>query len=517
VNSHSDSQLLRAYAEHCSEPAFAELVRRHVDLVYSAALRMVCDSHLAQDVTQGTFLALAKSAIQLTDRQVLSGWLHRTAQNLAAQTVRTDVRRRAREQEAVAMNELSSTGSDVPWEELIPHLDAVLGELNESDRDAVLLRYFEKKSAQEMAVVLGVSAETAQKRVNRAVERLREFLAKRGVTIGATGLAAIVSANAVQAAPVGLALTISTATALTGTTLATTTAITATKAIAMTALQKTIVTATIAALVGVAIYEGRQAVQQRQQVQLFQQQQSSVAGQMEPITQQQFAMSNRLAVLNDENERLKSNTIELLRLRGIVARLRRENEELAKAAPRKETVGAGPYVSANELVNAGLASPEATAKTLLWATRNKDMETLAKLVDKKGFEEAVHEMMRNMYPGVSDTNLVDSPPSLNLNLDNNRMPDLKGYQIMSQEFESSNDVVLSFVDQFVDGTSHPDRLALHLVDGEWKINILAGPSAEISVTNTSTAGDGTQTQEVVKFKSTLKPTFVPASEGATNR
>ena len=106
MNDGTDPQLLRAYAESRSEAAFAELVRRHVDFVYSAALGMVRDSHLAEDVTQSVFAAFAKNAAQLTNRRVMSGWLHRTAQNIAAQTVRTIERRRAREREAVAMNEL---------------------------------------------------------------------------------------------------------------------------------------------------------------------------------------------------------------------------------------------------------------------------------------------------------------------------------------------------------------------------------------------------------------------------
>src|SRR5437016_11668467 len=92
MNSLTDQQLLREYTGHRSEPAFSELVHRHVDFVYSAALRMVCDSHLAQDVTQNVFVALAKDAARITDHRVLSGWLHRTAQNVAAQAVRTDVR-----------------------------------------------------------------------------------------------------------------------------------------------------------------------------------------------------------------------------------------------------------------------------------------------------------------------------------------------------------------------------------------------------------------------------------------
>jgi RNA polymerase sigma factor (sigma-70 family) len=227
VNQLTDQQLLRDYAECRSEAAFAELVRRYVDLVYSAALRMVADSHLAEDVTQGAFVALARSAPQLTERAVLSGWLHRTAQNIAAQTVRTDVRRCAREQEAAAMTELIATEADGVWDRIAPHLDAALGELSEADRDALMLRYFERKSAQEMAQVLGVSHVAAQKRVSRAVERLREFFAKRGVNVGESGLVVVISANAVQAAPVGLALTISTA-AIVGTTFATTATATAT-------------------------------------------------------------------------------------------------------------------------------------------------------------------------------------------------------------------------------------------------------------------------------------------------
>src|SRR6185503_4695806 len=130
--------------------------------------------------------------------------------------------RRAREQEAAAINELLANQSDAVWEHIAPHLDTALGELSEADRDALMLRYFERKSAKEMAEVLGVSDEAAQKRVNRAVERLREFFAKRGVTVGASGLVVLISANAVQAAPLGLAITISAATAaLAGTTIAT--------------------------------------------------------------------------------------------------------------------------------------------------------------------------------------------------------------------------------------------------------------------------------------------------------
>jgi RNA polymerase sigma factor (sigma-70 family) len=325
VNSPTDQQLLRDYSGHRSETAFAELVRRHVDFVYSAAVRMVRDAHLAQDVTQDVFVALAKNARQLTKRPVLSGWLHRTAQNLAANAVRSDVRRRAREQEAATMNELLSSTPDASWESIAPQLDAALGGLTESDRDAVLLRYFERKSAQEMAQILGLSDEAAQKRVNRAVERLRDHFSKRNVTIGASGLGAVISANAVQAAPVGLTASISAAT-LVESTLYATTMITAAKTIAMTALQKTAVTTAIALAAGAGLYEARQAAQLREQNQALQRQQTSLAEQVQKLQRQRDDATNRLVSSYAENEQFKSGhyTRELLKLRGEVGRMREE-------------------------------------------------------------------------------------------------------------------------------------------------------------------------------------------------
>jgi RNA polymerase sigma factor (sigma-70 family) len=238
---------------------------------------MVRDTHLAEDVTQGVFVAASQNARQLVDCSVLPGWLHRTTQNLAANTVRSDVRRRTREQEAALMNELLSAHPDASWEHIAPHLDAALGQLDDPDRDAVLLRYFENHDLRSIGATLGISDDAAQKRVSRAVDRLREFFAKRGVTIGASGLAVVISANAVQAAPVGLAVAISAAAVLAGTTLATTATVAATKAIVMTTLQKTVITATIAILAGAGIYEARQASQLRDQVQTLQQQQAPLA------------------------------------------------------------------------------------------------------------------------------------------------------------------------------------------------------------------------------------------------
>lgn len=219
------------------------------------------------------------------------------------------------------------------WLEIAPHLEDALEELSEPDRDAVLLRYFKNHDLRTVGATLGISDDAAQKRVSRAVERLREFFAKRGVTVGTSGLAVVISTNAVQAAPVGLALTISAAAAvLTGTTLATTASVTATKAIVMTALQKTIVTATIAVLAGAGIYEARQAAQLREQVQMFQQQQVPLPEQVLQLQRERDDAKRRLAALQNTYENSDRQS-ELLRLRGKVALLSRQYEEVLQHNP----------------------------------------------------------------------------------------------------------------------------------------------------------------------------------------
>ncbi len=394
MDSLTDQQLLRDYTGRRSEAAFAELVRRHVDFVYSAAVRMVRDAHLAEDVTQDVFLALARSAPQLTGRPVLSGWLHRTAQYLAAKAVRSDVRRRAREQEAAAMNELLAAEPAAAWECIAPHLDAALGELNEPERDALLLRYFERKSAREMAQILGTSEEAAQKRVSRAVEHLREFFAKRGVTVGASGLVVVISAHAVQAAPVGLAAAISTAAAVAGTAIVTTATATATQAIAMTTLQKTIIAATLAAAVGTGIYEARQASIQRSQAQALREQQAPLLQQLRQLQGDRDVATNRLAALADELAQLKTNHAELLKLRGQVANLR---ADAAPADPSLKTWVRQVTLLKQKLEQMpGLKIPElqfATEKDWAYAVSGADLTT----------EDGVREALSKLREGAENT------------------------------------------------------------------------------------------------------------------
>ncbi|HVU37595.1 MAG TPA: sigma-70 family RNA polymerase sigma factor [Opitutales bacterium] len=211
-----DGQLLRRYAQGGDETAFAELVRRHVDLVYSAALRLTYgDAALAQDVSQSVFTDLARQAWKLTGRATLSGWLHTSVRFAAAKARRGEMRRRTHEQEAFAMQDHDVTTPEIPWEQLRPALDEAVGQLREADRDAVVLRFFQNKSHLEVGAALGVGEEAARKRVDRALEKLREHFARRGVTVSAALLASTIAANSVQAAPAGFAASFS-STALAG-------------------------------------------------------------------------------------------------------------------------------------------------------------------------------------------------------------------------------------------------------------------------------------------------------------
>jgi RNA polymerase sigma factor (sigma-70 family) len=198
-----DAELLQRFVREDSEAAFAELVKRHVDLVFSAARRLLGDATLAEEVTQSVFCLLARKAPGLTGCVSLSGWLYRSTVNLAAQALRTELRRRRHEQEAALMNTYESPGEEL-WTQLAPHLDAAMRQLGETDRHAVLLRYFERKPMRDVGEALGVSEAAAKMRVGRAVERLRTMLAKRGVACSAVALTTVLTEQAATAAPVAL-------------------------------------------------------------------------------------------------------------------------------------------------------------------------------------------------------------------------------------------------------------------------------------------------------------------------
>ncbi len=202
-----DMSLLRKYARTNSEEAFAALVSRHVNLVYSVALRQVRDPHLAEEIAQATFIILARKAALLNDRTILSGWLCRTARYVCADAVKIQRRRQHREQEAYLQSKSIEPESDA-WIEIAPLLESALGGLSEKDHDAIVLRFFEGKSMREIGAALGANEQTAKKRVQRAVKKLQKFFLKRGVTSTTAVIAALLTAHSVQAAPAALAKSI---------------------------------------------------------------------------------------------------------------------------------------------------------------------------------------------------------------------------------------------------------------------------------------------------------------------
>lgn len=377
MNELSDSGLLREYADAGSERAFEELLRRHIDFVYSAALRMVVDPHLAEDVVQGVFVALSRQARSLAGRPVISGWLHRTAHNLAAKTVRTEVRRREREQEAIVVQ---TPEQEPVWKRIAPVLDSALGQLSEADRDAILLRFFEHKTAAEIGTRLKLTEDAAQKRVTRALEKLRVLLTRRGVCLSVTALGAALGTEAVAAAPAAL-LSAASATALAN----------APAGIGVTLWNlftmkfKTCgITALVIAGIAtpLAIHHGFLLKVQEENRWL----KSRIAQNMELFAQTE-TLSNQLARMEQGHALTKAQLSELLRLRSEVGLLRRESQELARLRSEQAKQSApataeptNPFLPAASWANVGTENPEGALQTFFWAGKHRATNLVADLI-----------------------------------------------------------------------------------------------------------------------------------------
>ena len=208
----TDHQLLASYVRHHSEHAFRELVERHINLVHSAALReSTSNASLAEDITQAVFTELARRATELVRHPALAGWLYTCVRRMAANLRRAEDRRQRREQEALTMNELLGPDpTDQLWHQVRPVLDDVMHELNEADRTAVVLRFFEGRSLKEVGLALGLTENAARMRVERSLEKLHGLLSRRGVTSTASTLAGVLVVGAAMVAPPALAATVAT-------------------------------------------------------------------------------------------------------------------------------------------------------------------------------------------------------------------------------------------------------------------------------------------------------------------
>ncbi len=338
-----DATLLRRYAGERAEEAFAELVRRHIGLVHSAALRQVGgNTASAVDVTQGVFTELARQADRLARHPALAGWLYTTTHRMAARNVRNETRRQRREQEAHAMQELLQEPAAEPppdWTRLRPVLDAAMHDLGETDRLAVLLRHFEQRPLAEVGARLGLSENAARMRVDRALDKLHAKLAKRGVTSTAAALAVALSGQAVTAAPAALTSAVTTA--------ALAAAVTTTSTFGLftfMAATKLKLTAGVLllALTGTAV------VLQHRSLQRQHAENTALRQQIAQLTEDAQA-ARRIAAQNaEELARLRQPQTELLRLRGEVAQLRKQVGTANRAASPTGKAAAAPGQSAEE-------------------------------------------------------------------------------------------------------------------------------------------------------------------------
>lgn len=373
----SDAQLLRAYGDSGQESAFREIVTRHTDLVYSAALRQVNSPELARDLAQNVFTDLARKAGPLAKKlgagASLVGWLYRSMRFAALKHIRDDHRRLTRERQA--MEQLIINSEVAPdWELVRPVLDETMADLNDDDREAVLLRYFKNCDFETVGRVLGVSDAAAQKRVSRALDKLRELLSRRGIRTTDATLSMAIAANAVQAAPAGLAATFS-ATAIAGTTLTAASAA-ATKTLVMTTLQKALIGAAFAAAVCTGMYEARQAFTARAQAEKIRQQQRPLTEQLQQVTRERDEAANQIAALREETARFARNSNELLKVRGEVGRLQRElaskDRQGSQQSDAPKSIGVkgpppGTLITKDKISFAGYATPESAWESWLWA------------------------------------------------------------------------------------------------------------------------------------------------------
>jgi RNA polymerase sigma factor (sigma-70 family) len=328
-----DWQLLKSYGRDDSQDAFTEIVRRHVNLVYSAALRQMREAELARDVTQLVFANLARRARSLKPKGTLAGWLYRDASFTSREMLRRERRRVAREQEAVAMQGVEMSHD---WGRIQRGLDEALSQLGQTDRDAVLLRFFEQCSLKDVGSALGMEEDTARKRVSRALEKLRLLLAKRGITTTSDALSSALTTHAVQIAPAGLAAGIL-ATSLTAGSAAAAGTSTFMELLTMTTKVKATVAAlAVAATVGTPLY-----LQRAENKSLRAQNQALLAenSQLAALKAENEQLSNRV-LLAANNSPSKEQQVELNRLRGEVARLRTEANQVKQLRQQGNRAGA---------------------------------------------------------------------------------------------------------------------------------------------------------------------------------
>jgi RNA polymerase sigma factor (sigma-70 family) len=311
-------ELLAQYVENGSEDAFRELVARYINLVYSTAIRLVAgDRHLAEDLTQTVFVHLCHNAHKLPREVMLGGWLHRDTCHVAGNILRGERRRRTREQEVALMESLPDhTAANL--EAVAPILDEAINLLEEEDRTAILLRFFEQLDFRSVGSALGSSEDAARMRVSRALDKLQVLLRKRGVAFSTAALATALGGEAVTGAPIGLAASVA-ATALAGSAAAGGGATTVIKIVTMTKIKAAIVGAILVGGGAIPLWvQHQRQLGAREEIGALHQQIEQLETDNQRLSNQVAQASAAAPASASEQER------ELLRLRSEVGALKRQ-------------------------------------------------------------------------------------------------------------------------------------------------------------------------------------------------
>jgi RNA polymerase sigma factor (sigma-70 family) len=326
MNMDDTQQLLTEYVDKSSESAFRALVARYINPVYSTALRLADGhAHLAEDITQTVFADLARKAAKLPPATVLGGWLHRHTCFVASKTMRGERRRQFRERQAAAMN-TPEDHTAANLDQVAPILDEAINQLEPADRTAILLRFFDQLEFRAIGEKMGSNEDAARMRVNRALEKMEVLLKHRGVTLSTAALGTALAIGFVSTAPIGLAATVA-ATALAG---ASAGGITTgfLKLMTMTHLKIALIsTAAIAVLAVPAVVQHQSLTKLRVENQSLSQQ----ITQLTPLQEENQRLSNLVAQTTSGPTPTDQQVHDLARLRGQVALLSQQTNDLTKA------------------------------------------------------------------------------------------------------------------------------------------------------------------------------------------
>lgn len=455
-----DAELLRLYAETRSEAALGELVGRHLDLVYAAALRQTFgNAHLSQDIAQTVFIDLARKAPSLRRETVLVGWLHTATRFEAAKAMRAAQRRSHYEEEAgMTANLARDEEAPIDPAQLQPVIDAAIGELKPREREAILLRYFEGCAFAQVGDRLHITESAARSCVDRALAKMRVSLKARGLASTTAALSAALAGQQAVSAPAGFAATVTSSALAAGSTAFSGVTTATLLFMGMTKLQTAIVGGLIvAAGTGIALQSYRASELNREPTGLRQQ-----AGKTAEL-------QHRNRALQDEIDAGKARASEL-------ARQRADRDEQARRSEPRTVPQAAPapvveMIKIEDFRNEGTATPWATFQTMVWASLKGEDDALEKLfVLEPGAVEAANAFL-NALPAESRGKFSSPERLASLLFSEEMLRKGAGAQIESTQLQDATHAIAKIRTWTVSGNSGTSDLPFVRTGGDWQLAV----------------------------------------------